>query len=90
MSTAKTEPLTPPQPVDGVWEFTADPAVARRAVFLLAAQYRQQRIVLAAFVAMLVFVVLGAVTGITPLFALAAAALLVATAAWALWFTRWE
>lgn len=96
-SSIETQPLTPPQPVDQVWTFTDDPAVARRAVFILdetlelqAAQQLHQRIVLGAFVEMLVFVVLGAVTGITPLFALAAAALLVATAAWALWFTRWE
>ena len=90
MSSIDTQPLTPPQPVDGVWEFTDDPAVGRRAVFILAAQQLRERIILGAFVEMLVFVVLGAVTGITALFALAAAALLVATAAWALWFTRWE
>ena len=89
MSSIDTQPLTPPQPVDGVWEFTDDPAVGRRAVFILAAQQLRERIILGAFVEMLVFVVLGAVTGITALFALAAAALLVATAAWALWFTRW-
>ena len=83
-SSIETQPLTP-QPVN-VWDYTDDPAVVR----ILAAQYRQRRIVLGAFVEMLVFVVLGAVTGITALFALAAAALLVATAAWALWFTRWE
>lgn len=93
MSNVKTQPLTPPQPVDGVREFTDDPAVARRAVFILAAQTEyqvHQRIVLGAFVTMLVLVVLGAVSGATPLFALAAAALLVAVVGWALWFTRWE
>ena len=93
MSNVKTQPLTPPQPVDGVWEFTDDPAVARRAVFILAAQTEyqvHQRIALGAFVTMLVLVVLGAVSGATPLFALAAAALLVAVVGWALWFTRWE
>mgnify|MGYP000523485954 FL=1 len=90
MSSIDTQPLTPPQPVDGVWEFTDDPAVGRRAVFILAAQQLRERIILGAFVAMLVLVVLGAVTGATPLFALAAAALLVAVVGWALWFTRWE
>lgn len=83
-SSIETQPLTP-QPVN-VWDYTDDPAVVR----ILAAQYRQRRIVLGAFVEMLVFVVLGAVTGITALFALAAAALLVAVVGWALWFTRWE
>jgi len=90
VSSIDTQPLTPPQPVDGVWEFTDDPAVGRRAVFILAAQQLRERIILGAFVAMLVLVVLGAVTGATPLFALAAAALLVAVVGWALWFTRWE
>lgn len=88
-SSIETQPLTPPQPVDQVWTFTDDPAVARRAVFILARQQLRERIVLGAFVVALVLGVLGAVTGITALFALAAAALLVATAAWALWFTRW-
>lgn len=93
MSNIKTQPLTPPQPVDSVWEFTDDPAVARRAVFILAAQTEyqvHQRIVLGAFVTMLVLVVLGAVSGIAALFGLAATALIVAVVAWALWFTRWE
>ena len=90
MSNAKTQPLTPPQPVDDVWAFTDDPAVARRAVFILAAQLLHQRIVLGAFVVALVFAVLGAVTGVAPLFGVAAAALIVAVVAWALWFTRWE
>ena len=90
MSSIETQPLTPPQPVDGVWEFTDDPAIGRRAVFILAAQQLHERIVLGAFVTMLVLVVLGAVSGATPLFALAAAALLVAVVGWALWFTRWE
>ena len=67
MSNAKTQPLTPPQPVDDVWAFTDDPAVARRAVFILAAQYRQRRIVLGAFVVALVFAVLAYTTGIMPL-----------------------
>jgi hypothetical protein len=96
-SSIETQPLTPPQPVDQVWTFTDDPAVARRAVFILAetlelqaAQQLHQRIVLGAFVAMLVLVVLGAVSGVTSLFGLAAAALLVAVVGWALWFTRWE
>lgn len=89
MSSIETQPLTPPQPVDGVWEFTDDPAIGRRAVFILAAQQLHERIVLGAFVEMLVFVVLGAVTGITALFGLAAAALLVAVVGWALWFARW-
>ena len=90
MSNVKTQPLTPPQPVDGVWEFTDDPAVAHRAVFILAAQLLHQRIVLGAFVTMLVLVVLGAVSGIAALFGVAAAALIVAVVAWALWFTRWR
>ena len=89
-SSIETQPLTPPQPVDQVWTFTDDPAVARRAVFILARQQLHERIVLGAFVVMLVLVVLGAVTGIAPLFGLAAVALLVAVAGWALWFTRWE
>jgi ABC-type nickel/cobalt efflux system permease component RcnA len=72
-----------------VWEFTADPAVARRAVFILAAQLLHQRIVLGAFVVALVFAVLAYVTGIMPLLGVAAAALIVAVVAWALWFTRW-
>ena len=93
MSSIETQPLTPPQPVDGVWEFTDDPAVARRAVFILAAQTEyqvHQRIVLGAFVEMLVFVVLAYTTGIMPLALAAAAALGVVVVAWALWFTRWE
>jgi len=90
VSSIDTQPLTPPQPVDGVWEFTDDPAVGRRAVFILAAQYRQRRIVLGAFVVALVFAVLAYVTGIMPLLGVAAAALIVAVVAWALWFTRWE
>lgn len=90
MSNAKTQPLTPPQPVDDVWAFTDDPAVAHRAVFILAAQLLHQRIVLGAFVVALVFAVLGAVTGVAPLFGAAAAALIVAATAWALWFARWE
>lgn len=89
MSNAKTQPLTPPQPVDDVWAFTDDPAVARRAVFILAAQYRQRRIVLGAFVVALVFAVLAYTTGIMPLALAAAAALGVVVVAWALWFTRW-
>ena len=68
MSNAKTQPLTPPQPVDDVWAFTDDPAVARPAVVrILAAQYRQRRIVLGAFVVALVFAVLAYTTGIMPL-----------------------
>ena len=86
----ETQPLTPPQPVDQVWTFTDDPAVARRAVFILARQQLHQRIVLAAFVEMLVFVVLAYTTGIMPLALAAAAALGVVVVAWALWFTRWE
>ncbi len=86
MSSIDTQPLTPPQPVDGVWEFTDDPAVGRRAVFILAAQQLRERIILGAFVEMLVLVVLGAVTGIAPLFGLAAAALVVALVVWRLWF----
>lgn len=86
----ETQPLTPPQPVDQVWAYTDDPAVAHRAVFILAAQLLHQRIVLGAFVVALVFAVLAYVTGIMPLFGVAAAALIVAVVAWALWFTRWE
>jgi hypothetical protein len=92
----ETQPLTPPQPVDQVWTFTDDPAVARRAVFILdetlelqAAQQLHQRIALGAFVVALVFAVLGAVADIVLLFDLAAAALFVAVVGWALWFARW-
>jgi len=90
VSSIETQPLTPPQPVDGVWEFTDDPAIGRRAVFILAAQQLHERIVLGAFVEMLVFVVLAYTTGIMPLALAAAAALGVVVVAWALWFTRWE
>lgn len=97
MSSIETQPLTPPQPVDGVWAFTDDPAIGRRAVFILAdtreghaMRQLRERIVLGAFVTMLVLVVLGAVSGIAALFGMAAAALIVAIVAWALWFTRWE
>ena len=83
-SSIETQPLTP-QPVN-VWDYTDDPAVVR----ILAAQYRQRRIVLGAFVVALVFAVLAYVTGIMPLLGVAAAALLVAVVGWALWFTRWE
>ena len=58
-----------------------------RAVFILAAQQLHERIVLGAFVEMLVFVVLAYVTGIMPLALAAAAALSVVVVAWALWFT---
>jgi len=89
VSSIETQPLTPPQPVDGVWEFTDDPAIGRRAVFILAAQLLHQRIVLGAFVVALVFAVLAYVTGIMPLLGVAAAALFVAVVGWALWFARW-
>ena len=89
-SSIETQPLTPPQPVDGVWEFTTDPAVARRAVFILARQQLRERIVLAAFVVFLVFAALAYTTGIMPLALAAAAALGVVVVAWALWFARWQ
>lgn len=89
MSSIETQPLTPPQPVDGVWEFTDDPAIGRRAVFILAAQQLHERIVLGAFVVFLVFAALAATTGVQLLYGVAAAALLVAVVGWALWFARW-
>jgi hypothetical protein len=89
VSSIETQPLTPPQPVDGVWEFTDDPAIGRRAVRILAAQYRHQRLVLGAFVVFLVFAALAATTGVQLLYGVAAAALGVVVVAWALWFARW-
>lgn len=71
------------------WESWPLWAIGRRAVFILAAQQLHERIVLGAFVEMLVFVVLAYVTGIMPLALAAAAALSVVVVAWALWFTRW-
>lgn len=89
----KTERLAPAQPVDDVWRYTGDPAIAYRAVAILAAHYEQQVRVVIILAAVLLGVVLtfaGALSGVLPLFALAAAAYLTATLGWAIWFTRWQ
>lgn len=89
-SSIKTAPLAH---TDAIWQYTADPAIARRALDILAGQHVRPLRVAICGVAVLLGIalsILAFAADVPALYGLAAAAHMTAALGWCVWFQRWR